>query len=60
MLVKGDQKIEAGVLPDPQLFSDMANYNNELKKPTLSSLWTTFNQAPKASVSYFRRKIKLF
>lgn len=32
MLVKGNEKIEAGELPDPSLFVAMEKYNEELKK----------------------------
>lgn len=32
MLVKGDENIEKGMLPDKQLFIDMEKYNDELKK----------------------------
>jgi hypothetical protein len=31
MLVKGDQTTEEGILPDVELFSQMAKYNKELK-----------------------------
>lgn len=32
MLVKGTKDIEAGALPDPSMFADMAKYNDELKQ----------------------------
>ena len=32
IFVKSNQEIESGELPDPKLFSDMANYNDKLSK----------------------------
>lgn len=32
IIVKGDEKIEAGGMPDPQAISEMADYHEELQK----------------------------
>lgn len=32
MLMEGSTQAENGILPDPQLFTNMAVYNNELEK----------------------------
>ncbi len=53
MLVKGTAEIEEGVLPDPQLFADMAKYNDELAKAgVLISLDGLRSSADGARISF--------
>lgn len=53
MLVKGDEKMEAGVLPDTQDFVDMGKYNDELKQAGALIMLDGFHPSSKgARVSF--------